>query len=88
MNEELNLSNYQNKKLIAFDLYGTCIDHTFKDIILSKELLQIMKTNPISLQDIQDKKIEKDWIQIHLDNEFIENIKKDIESTFLFPETL
>jgi len=88
MNEELNLSNYQDKKLIAFDLYGTCIDHTFKDIILSKELLQIMKTNPISLQDIQDKKIEKDWIQIHLDNEFIENIKKDIESTFLFPETL
>ena len=88
MTEQLDLSKYQNKKLIAFDLYGTCIDHTFKDIILSKELLQIMKTNPISLQDIQDKKIEKDWIQIHLDNEFIENIKKDIESTFLFPETL
>jgi FMN phosphatase YigB (HAD superfamily) len=47
-----------------------------------------METNPISLQDIQDKKIEKDWIEILLDNEFIENIRNDIESTFLFPETL
>jgi hypothetical protein len=56
----INKEQYQDKKLIAFDLYGTCIDHTFKDIILSKELLQIMETNPISLQDIQDKKIEKD----------------------------
>ena len=27
MNEGLDLSKYQDKKLIAFDLYGTCIDH-------------------------------------------------------------
>jgi FMN phosphatase YigB (HAD superfamily) len=51
-------------------------------------LLQIIKTNPISLQDIQEWKIEKDWTKFELDNKFIENIRKDIESTFIFPETL
>jgi hypothetical protein len=30
MDEQLDLSKYQDKKLIAFDLYGTCIDHPFK----------------------------------------------------------
>lgn len=84
----LNLSKYQNKKLIAFDLYGTCIDHPFKNIKLPKELLQITKTNPFTLQDIQERKIEKDWIIIQLNNELIEKIRKDIEWTFLFPETL
>jgi HAD superfamily hydrolase (TIGR01549 family) len=82
------LSKYQDKKLIAFDLYGTCVDHPFKNYRLSWELRDIMKTNSITLQDIQEWKIEKDWIKIKLDNEFIENIRKDIEWTFLFPETL
>ena len=88
MNEQLDLSKYQDKKLIAFDLYGTCVDHPFKNYRLSWELRDIMKTNSITLQDIQEWKIEKDWIKIKLDNEFIENIRKDIEWTFLFPETL
>ena len=88
MNEELDLSKYQDKKLIAFDLYGTCIDHHLNFTKISWELRDIMKTKPISLQDIQEWKIEKNWIKLGLDNEIIENIKKDIESTFLFPETL
>ena len=84
----IDKNQYQEKKLIAFDLYGTCVDHPFKDYRLSWELRNIMKTNSITLQDIQEWKIEKDWIKIKLDNEFIENIRKDIEWTFLFPETL
>lgn len=88
MDEQLDLSKYQDKKLIAFDLYGTCVDHPFKDYRLSWEVRDIMKTKPITLQDIQEWKIEKDWIKIKLDNDFIENIRKDIEWTFLFPETL
>ena len=88
MNEQLDLNKYQDKKLIAFDLYGTCIDHSSKNLRLSRDFLQIMKTNPITLQDIQGWKIEKDWIKIELDEKLIENIKKDIEWTFLFPETL
>ena len=84
----IDKDQYQDKKLIAFDLYGTCVDHPFKDYRLSWELRNIMKTNSITLQDIQEWKIEKDWIKIKLDNDFIENIRKDIEWTFLFPETL
>ena len=88
MDEQLDLSKYQDKKLIAFDLYGTCVDHPFKDYRLSWKVRDIMKTKPITLQDIQEWKIEKDWVKIKLDNEFIENIRKDIKWTFLFPETL
>ena len=88
MKEKLDLSKYQDKKLIAFDLYGTCIDHHLNFTKISWELRDIMKTMQITLQDIQEWKIEKDWIKLELDNEFIENIRKDIESTFLFPETL
>ena len=87
MNEQLDLSKYQDKKLIAFDLYGTCIDHPFKGG-LSWDLIKIMETNPITMQDIQEWKIEKDWKKIQITNELIEYIKKDIEWALLFPETL
>ena len=87
MKEFLNLSKYQDKKLIAFDLYGTCIDHPFKGG-LSWDLIKIMETNPITMQDIQEWKIEKDWKKIQITNELIEYIRKDIEWTLLFPETL
>ena len=88
MDEHLDLSKYQDKKLIAFDLYGTCIDHTFKDVRISRDLIQILKTKPITLKDIQEWKTEKFWIKIQINDELIENIKKDIEWTFIFPETL
>ena len=88
MNEQLDLSKYQDKKLIAFDLYWTCIDHHFKDFRLEWELRNILKTNPLTLKEIQERKIEKDWKKIWIDNELSEKIKKDIEWTFIFPETL
>ena len=88
MNEQLDLSKYQDKKLIAFDLYGTCIDHDFGDVRISRDLKEMMKNNPITLQDIQEWKVEKDWIKIQIDDELISKIRKDIEQTFLFPETL
>ena len=87
MKEGLDLSKYQDKKLIAFDLYGTCIDHPFKGG-LSWDLIKIMETNPITMQDIQEWKIEKDLKKIQITNKLIEYIRKDIEWTLLFPETL
>ncbi len=88
MDERLDLSKYQNKKLIAFDLYGTCIDHNFNNIRISSELKEIIKTNPITIQDIQEWKVKKDWVKFQIDNELAGKIRKDIELTFLFPETL
>lgn len=88
MNEELNLSNYQDKKLIAFDLYGTCIDHDFDNVKISKDLKEIIMNNPITLKDIQEWKIENEWIKTELTDDFIEKIRQDIQSVFLFPETL
>ena len=82
------MDKYQDKKLIAFDLYGTCINHPFKYVWITADLLQIFKTTPINLKDIQERKLEKDWKKLKIDNELIENIKKDIKCTFLFPDTL
>ena len=87
MKEGLDLSKYQDKKLIAFDLYGTCIDHPFKGG-LSWDLIKIMETNPITIQDIQEWKVEKEWKKVQITSELIEYIRKDIEWTLLFPETL
>ena len=50
--------------------------------------LWIFKTTPINLKDIQERKLEKDWKKLKIDNDLIENIKKDIKCTFLFPDTL
>jgi HAD superfamily hydrolase (TIGR01549 family) len=80
-------SDLKNKKLLAFDLYGTCIDHPFKGW-LSWDLIEIMEKNPITMQDVQEWKIEKNWIKFQISNELIEYIKNDIKWTILFPETL
>ncbi len=88
MDERLDLSKYQDKKLIAFDLFGTCIDHHLKIIRLSRNLLNTLKTNPITLQDIQEWKVEIDWNKIKIDQNLIDLIRRDIERTFLYPETL
>ena len=86
MNERLDLSKYQDKKLIAFDLYGTCIDHPFKDIKTPQKLKDIVTTQPITLKEIKEK-WENFWDDFKI-NDLIESTKKDIEWTFLFPETL
>jgi len=87
MKEGLDLSKYQDKKLIAFDLYWTCIDHPFKGW-LSWDLIKFMEKNPITIQDIQEWKVEKDWTKIQISDTLIEYIRKDIERTLLFSETL
>jgi hypothetical protein len=55
MNEQLDLSKYQDKKLIAFDLYGTCIDHPFKNIKTPPKLKNIVTTQPITLKEIEER---------------------------------
>lgn len=84
----INKEKYQDKKLIAFDLYGTCIDHHLKFIRLSWELIDILQTTPITLQDIQERKVEIDWKKIEIDQDLIDLIRRDIERAFLYPETL
>ena len=86
MNEQLDLSKYEDKKLIAFDLYGTCIDHPFKNIKTPPKLKDIVTTQPITLKEIEEK-WENFWDDFKI-NDLIESTKKDIEWTFLFPETL
>ena len=76
MDKQLDLSKYQDKKLVAFDLYGTCIDHPIKINRLSWELRNLLKTKPITFQDIQEWKLENEWIKFGIDNEFIENSRK------------
>lgn len=88
MNWQLDLSKYQDKKLIAFDLYGTCIDHYFDNVKISKDLKEIIMNNPITLKDIEEWKIENEWIKTEVTDEFIGKIRQDIQSAFLFPETL
>ena len=80
-------SDLRDKKLLAFDLYGTCIDHPFKGW-LSWDLIEIMEKNPITIQDVQEWKIEKNWMKFQISNELIEYIRNDIKWTILFPETL
>lgn len=80
-------SDLGDKKLLAFDLYGTCIDHPFKGW-LSWDLIEIMEKNPITMQDVQEWKIEKNWMNFQISNELIEYIRNDIKWTILFPETL
>ena len=80
-------SDLGDKKLLAFDLYGTCIDHPFKGW-LSWDLIDIMEKNPITMQDLQEWKIEKDWMKFKISDELIEYIRNDIKWTILFPETL
>ena len=55
MNEQLDFSKYQDKKLIAFDLYGTCIDHPFKNIETPSKLKDMVTTQPITLEEIEEK---------------------------------
>jgi FMN phosphatase YigB (HAD superfamily) len=79
---------YQDKKLIAFDLFWTCISHCPSDFRLSWEIRNVLKCNPISILDLQEWLIEKNWIKINITSNLKDKVKHDIENTFLFPETL
>ena len=85
----------ENKKLIAFDLYDTCIHHPknltsyrkiFEDWNIPKEtineLREILQKKPINIEDAN----------FDIPNELITNInaltEKNIQWTVLYPETL
>ena len=85
----------ENKKLIAFDLYDTCIHHPknltsykkiFEDWNVPKEtineLREILQKKPINIEDAN----------FDIPNELITNInaltEKNIQWTVLYPETL
>ena len=88
MNEQLDLSKYQDKKLIAFDLYWTCLKNPLTGW-LSWDLVEMMEKIPITLWDILNWKIEKPrWTKLQISDDLVEYIRKDIEWTLLFPETL
>jgi FMN phosphatase YigB (HAD superfamily) len=88
MHEELNLSKYQDKKLIAFDLYGTCINHCPSDFRLSWEIRNFFKTNPISIFDSENEIIEKYWLKIVITEKIKDKVRQDLKTTFVFPDVL
>lgn len=93
MDERLDLSKYQDKKLIAFDLYGTCIYYNKNLLELKKilswiskntisELRKILQTHPINIEDA--------WFNIP--DKIIKDInkltQKNIESAGIYTDTL
>ncbi len=87
MNEQLDLSKYEDKKLIAFDLYGTCITHCPNNFNLSRGTVEYFKTHSISLQEAKQN-IEKFWIKTRIIDDLIISVKCNIEWALLFPEVL
>ena len=79
-----NYPELKDKKLLAFDLYGTCINHDFDNTKISKELKEILTTTPITMEELQEK---NEW-NFEITDEMIKKTKKDIESAFLYPEVL
>jgi len=79
-----NYPELKDKKLLAFDLYGTCINHDFDNTKISKELKEILTTTPITMEELQEK---NEW-NFEITDEMIKKTKKDIESAFLYHEVL
>ena len=71
----INKEEYQDKKLIAFDLYGTCIEHIFGDFRLSRETVKYFKTHPISLEEYKQKNLES----IKQDTTIFDNLILDVK---------
>lgn len=79
-----NYPEMKDKKLLAFDLYGTCINHDFDNMRISRELKEILTTTPVTMEEIQEK---NEWI-FEITSEMIEKVRQDIQSAFLYPEVL
>ncbi|MCX6824226.1 MAG: HAD family hydrolase [candidate division SR1 bacterium] len=91
----------KEKKLIAFDLYDTCFEFTlpganlsykklFTDLgVLNKrhELKKILITSCRNIEDILSDICPDTKFQKHLEN-YYDNIKSEIDSVQLFPETV
>ena len=87
---QLNTEEYQNKKLIAFDLYGTCIHRPEwilgKWFTISRELKKVLETNPINLEDIEKGGLVIDWVEVKLSKRTLNRVRKDIAWILLYPE--
>ena len=88
MDEGLDLSKYQDKKLVAFDLFGTCINHCPSDFRLPLEIRNFFKTNPVSVFDVENDVIEKDWLKIDITTRLKDKVRQDLETAFIFPDVL
>ena len=55
-----NYPELKDKKLLAFDLYGTCINHDFDNSKISKDLKEILDqyANPVNIK-IKEKRLGK-----------------------------
>lgn len=89
---QVDTSQYQDKKLIAFDLYGTCIHRPewifHKWFSISKDLKRVLETNPIDMDQIQKGDLVIDWVEIKLNHRILHKVKKDIAWILLYPEFL
>ena len=85
-------SPYQDKQLIAFDLYGTCIHRPEwifdRNFSISKELKNILETNPIDMDQIENGDLIINWVRVKLPKKVISKVKKDIAWILLYPEFL
>ena len=92
MNEQLDLNKYQDKKLIAFDLYGTCI-HRPEWIFnrwfsVDKNIQKILEVNPIDIDQIEKGDLIIDWVEIKLPKRILRKVRQDIAGILLYPEFL
>ena len=83
----IDKEKYQDKKLIAFDLYWTCITHCPNNFSLSREAVEYFKTHSISLQEAKQI-IENFGIKTKIFDNLIISVKHSIEGALLFPEVL
>ena len=89
---QLDTSQYQDKKLIAFDLYGTCIHRPewifHKSFTIDKDLKNVLETNPIEMDQIEKGGLVIDWVEVKLNKKILNKVKKDIAWILLYPEFL
>ena len=88
----VDTSDYQDKKLIAFDLYGTCIHRPewifHRWFTIGKELKKILETNPIDIDQIEKGDLVVDGVEVKLQKKVLNRVKRDIEWILLYPEFL
>lgn len=88
--DSLDTSEYHDKKLIAFDLYGTCLKlpewifHTWFSI--PRDVRSFLKTNQIDLNQMESDRLIIEWVEIKLPKKVINKVKRDIAWTLVYPD--
>ena len=89
---QIDTNEYQDKKLIAFDLYGTCIHRPewifHRSFTISKELKKVLETNPIDMDQIEKGDLVVDGVEVKFSKKILNKVRKDIAWTLLYPEFL